>query len=353
VSAAGEAPLPGPEGTAAADAIRLIRAWGRGDAPPAPRARALDLLAFARTHRVGWVVAAGLAPALPEAAGMLLRPVLAEAEARAEALAVQFRGVAGLLREAGLHPVALKGAAILAEAGGAPVPWREMVDLDLLVVERDLPRAVAALQAAGYHGDARAHVATDYHFPALFPPEGGPASVELHARPGWSRRGPLARLERRARESATPGVRVPAPEDRLAHLVHHAQIGDRGWARRTVRLRDMLDWRAVRQGHGIDLEDLAVRFDAAGQGAAFRAHAALMARFWDESAPAGWAEAHEAWGEAALAALGDPALAEARRKADAAPAALEALTTRETLMHAAAGSLNPARLRRFLRRLRP
>ncbi|MGM0584940.1 MAG: nucleotidyltransferase family protein [Pseudomonadota bacterium] len=334
---------------AAGETLALLRAWGRGEAPAPPQARVLDILAFAEAHGVSWPVCSALSTVLPPpAAELLLRPVMQAREARAGALAAQFRQVVGHLSRAGLRPVALKGAAALAEAGGAPLPWREMIDLDLMVAPAELPRAVEALRAAGYTGDWNAHVPTDYHFPALFPREGGVASVELHTRPGWSRRGPLRGLAERARPSALPGVLAPAPGDRLAHLVHHAQIADRGFHRRALRPRDMLDWRSLREGGDIDLDRLAARFEAAGQGPPFRAFAALMAWLWEDPAPAGACEAETRWAQQALAALADPALAETHARRDRLPAALAALTTRETLAHAAAGALNPARLRRFL-----
>jgi hypothetical protein len=340
----------GAEAAAAADAVALLRARGRGEAPPAPSGRVLELIGFARRHRVTWPVCEALSQVLPEGpAALLLRPAMAEAEARAEALAAQFRDLAARLSGAGLHPVALKGAAALAEAGGAARPEREMVDLDLLVPEAELTAAAETLRAAGYTGDAEAHVATDFHYPALFPPPGGgPATVELHIRPGWSRRGWLADLEARARPSPLPGMRVPSPGDRLAHLSRHAQIQDRGRARRALRLRDMLDWRRIRAAGEIDLDALARRLDAMGEGEAFRAFAVLMARLWDEPAPPAWEAAHAPWAEETLSALGDPAQAEAWRRRDRAPAMVSALSTRETLAHAVAGALNPARLRRFL-----
>lgn len=334
---------------AAGETLALLRAWAREEAPAAPQTRVLDILAFAEAHRVSWPVCAALARVLPApATELLLRPVMAEREAQAGALAAQFRALAVRLSEAGLRPAALKGAAVLADNGGDPASWREMVDLDLLVAPAELPRAVEVLRAAGYTGEWDAHVPTDYHFPALFPPEGGVASVELHTRPGWSRRGPLAGLAGRAVPSALPGMDVPAPEDRLAHLVHHAQIADRGFARCAVRPRDMLDWRMIRERGDIDLDRLAARFDVAGQGPHFRAFAALMSRLWEDPAPKGAGEAETRWAQQALAALADPALAEAQARRDRLPAALSALTTRETLAHAAAGALNPARLRRFL-----
>ncbi|MEE3099004.1 MAG: nucleotidyltransferase family protein, partial [Pseudomonadota bacterium] len=321
---------------------------------PAPRSRALDLAAFASRCPVVWPVLDPLARALPPAAAaLLIRPALAARAAEAEALSAEFRRLAALLDAAGVEAVAIKAAAAIAETGGAPALWREMVDFDLLVAPDDLPRAVEALIAAGYRGDVDAYVSTDYHFPALFPPPGGMRTVELHTRLGWSRRGLLSRLARRTAPSPLAGIRLPSADDRLAHLVHHAQAGDRRFAQRTARLRDALDWRVLIDRRGADAAAAAAAFEADGAGPAFHAFAALMERVWGRreaglSAPS---PAAEAWAAAALDAIADPALAARRREDDRRAALVSAVTTRETLHHLVAGTLNPDRLRRFLRRL--
>ena len=229
-----------------------------------------------------------------------------------------------------------------------------MIDLDLLVAPEALPRAVAALEAAGYRGEDEAFLPrTDYHFPALIPPGPGLA-VELHSRPGWRRGGPLAGLAARAVPSAVPGLAIPAPEDRLAHLALHAQVADRGWRRRRLRLRDALDWRAL-VAEGAEPEAVERRCARSGLGREFRAFAAAMARIWGEGArvPAAWADAEADWAYRALAGLADPDLAARGDRADAPWRLYDALTTPETLAHGVAGLFNAARRRRFLRHLSP
>jgi len=359
MSAAGDSAGPAPGPLVVAETLGLLRAWDAGETPPPPRARTLDLVGFAAAQGVAWPACKALSRALPApVAGLLLDPAIRSRETTAARFAAQVRDLAGLLAAAGLEAVALKGAAAIAEAGGEPAPWREMVDLDLLVAPADLPRAVDALRGAGYTGDAEAYVATDYHFPALFPPRGGIATVELHTRTGWSRGGPLKDLRARALPTRLPGLRIPTAEDRLVHLVHHAQIADRRRQRRSLRLRDALDWRLLTRdgappapGGPADVEAAAARFAPGRPRKAFQSFAVLMARIWEAPAPAGWEARHAPWAEEVLDALADPARAERWREADRRRQLWDALTSRETLEHLALGSLNPTRLRRFLRRI--
>ena len=368
MSAPEEVVAPGP--LVVSETLGLLRAWDSGATPPAPKARTLDLVGFAAAQGVAWPACQALARALPApVAGLLLSPAIQGREAAAERLAAQVRDLAGLLCAAGIEAVALKGAATIAETGGEPAPWREMLDLDLLVSPPELPRAVDALRGAGYTGDAEAYVATDYHFPALYPPPGGAATVELHTRTGWSRGGPLREIGARSLPGGLRGLRVPTAEDRLVHLVHHAQIADRRRRRRSLRLRDALDWRRltrpvdapVPEGGGpafapapggpVDIEAAAARFSAGRNRKAFQSFAVLMARVWEVPAPAAWEARHAAWAEEVLDGLADPAVAERWLKADRRRQVWDTLTSLQTLEHLAMGSLNPSRLRRFLRRI--
>ncbi len=362
MSAPEPAPRP-PQARAApavvAQTLALLRAWESGATPAAPSARTLDLVGFAAAQGVAWPVCQALSRALPApVAALLLRPAIEGREAHADRLAAQLRDLAALLHAAGLEAAALKGAAAIAAAGGEPAPWREMVDLDLLVAPADLPRAVDALRGAGYTGDAEAYVATDYHFPALYPPPGaGVATVELHTRTGWARRGPLREIGARALPGALPGLRIPTAEDRLVHLVQHAQIADRRRQRRSLRLRDALDWRLLTRtetpapGGPADIEAAAERFSSGRPRKAFQSFAVLMSRIWETPVPPAWEARHAAWAEEVLAALADPARAERWREADRRREFWDTLTSREALGHLALGSLNPSRLRRFLRRI--
>ncbi|MFO7855941.1 MAG: nucleotidyltransferase family protein [Paracoccaceae bacterium] len=337
------------ETEALTDVMRLLRAWDAGASEAgAPPANTLGALGTAMRLGVGEPVAAALEPRLPPAAARLtLTPVRAAAARAAEAAAAQLASIGRALEAAGLSAVALKGAAFVAEQG-RPAPWRPMVDLDLLVPRADLEAAVAALVAEGYAGEHAAHVATDYHYPALLP-SGPGLSVELHVDLGWRRTAPLDGLAARAAPGALPGLRVPTPGDRLAHLVHHAQIADGGHAARVVPLRAALDWRRLTRDAGADPAAARARFDAAGLAPAFDAFAAFAAAVWDEPAPA--SPAARRWAEDALAALAEPGLAARRARRFDPRRAFGALTEPRLMAHAAAVMLNPVRLRRLGRGL--
>ncbi|MEM6441220.1 MAG: nucleotidyltransferase family protein [Pseudomonadota bacterium] len=329
-------------------ALALLRAWADERRAAAPEAPVLDILRVAEALEIAWPVASALRGALPEAAAaMLIDPILAQERARAERVAEQAREAAEALAGAGLSAIALKGAAFLADAGGAPVPWRRLVDLDLLVDADALPRAVRALEEVGYAAaDPEAYVPTDYHFPALTPARPGVA-IELHTRMDWRRHGPMMRALEGARASALPGLRVLTPDDRLAHLVRHAQVSDRGWPRRRVRLREALDWRRLLEA-GATLEGARRRMDGGAERAAFDGYAALMGRIWEDPSVAARA-ASRAWAQDALAAAADPELAARRDRADFGRGWWDAVTTWETLVHGLRAMLNPARLRRIVR----
>ncbi len=343
------------------DALGLLRVWDGADPRRVfdrlPDCALTELLAFADRHRIGYAAAAALAPVRAAFGAPSVAPLLAPAQAarEAEAAAIfsQLADIGAALAAAGVEAVALKGGAHVAEAG-APVAWREMIDLDLLVDESALPAAAAALGARGYDADHDAYVpGGDYHYPAFFPPEGRGLTVELHVRLGWDAGASLApaAVIARSAPSPLPGLRVPAREDRLAHLLHHALTVDRGHARRALRLRDALDWRAL-GGAGLH-EALAGRFAAEGRSELVRDWAALMSAIWNEPCPAAWRRAASGWTGEVLQGIADPEAVARRAARDARGAVLRAIASPDMRRHLARSALNPARLRRFLRRLRP
>ncbi|SET43693.1 nucleotidyltransferase family protein [Oceanicella actignis] len=339
---------------AARDLAAMLRVWddeaaGRSLAPARLSGTLAPMLAMAERNRVGWAACRGVALAVP-AMAPLLAPAQAAREAHARLVFAQLAEAGAALARAGVRATALKGAAFLA-AGGAPAPWREMVDLDLLVAPRDLAAAVRALRAAGWRADEAAFVSGgDYHFPAMFPESGLGATIELHVRLGWDAGALLdpAAVAARASASALEGLATPAPEDRLAHLVRHAMIADRGLARGALPLRGALDWR--RLNGAAHAQALATRFEAAGQGASLRAWQAAMALIWDEPAPPD--RAARAWARRALDSLADPEAAARRAARDAMGAPLRALASPERRAHLLRALTNPARVARFVRGLR-
>ncbi|MFT6774927.1 MAG: hypothetical protein ACJA1L_002643 [Paracoccaceae bacterium] len=318
------------------------------------------LLRLAEAEGVTEVVAAGLLARLgnapsARALGLMLAPPRRLAQIRARAYAAELAELGGALVALGHRGVALKGAAVLAEAGSdEPPAWRDMIDLDLLIAPEALAPMVDALIARGWTGDLAAFSpASDYHFPALIPPGDAPATVELHLRLGWRRGGPLAApgLMARAIPSAMEGLSVLAPPDRLAHLMMHAQIADRRHARGTARLRDALDWRMLAMRADPGAAPMPGR--AARRGG--QAFAALQALIWDapETCAPNLARSHGAWARTALGRIGDAQAQDAAKARDRARFWLDTALSPALLWHLAAGMANPTRRARLLGRLIP
>jgi hypothetical protein len=91
----------------------------------------------------------------PETTKAALRAFQSGHLARSLLLMREFRAVADALSAQGIRFVPFKGLALACQLYGDP-SWREFNDLDILISERDLQQAEAALAAAGYrprHGD--------------------------------------------------------------------------------------------------------------------------------------------------------------------------------------------------------
>ena len=137
---------------------------------------------------------------------------------------------------ADFSPVALKGAWLATHAYSEPAQ-RPMRDIDLLVAPDAVIPAFETLLAAGYTlvkasemslGDV---VRLDKHMPPLIAPRG--TVIELHHRL-WDRDGRLDHASPTSDEVAVracaveiAGIRYPAPQDLLIHLIVHAVYGHR------------------------------------------------------------------------------------------------------------------------------
>jgi hypothetical protein len=166
--------------------------------------------------------------------------------------------VSDVLKNAGVEPVILKGAALFGTLYADPVE-RDITDIDLLVPENRVKIAVRALAAAGYAGPSSWKELCTFrrhHFHIPMEREGA-ATVEVH----WALSRPDAhfRLDGqvvtdRAVKLAGPRasvLQVPAPEHMLLHLV--LQNVQEGFARlgrlvdidRIVASTPSMDWRAL------------------------------------------------------------------------------------------------------------
>lgn len=149
------------------------------------------------------------------------------------------------LNAIGVSPVALKGAAFLADPPGSLADWRFMNDIDLLVPADRLADCVAALREIGFCADA-----TDYdpaiqaHYPPLISPC-HTFSVELHTRLfGLSDFGiDVDALRGGACDVQLGAARlsIPSPPYRVAHSLAHAQLHNRNYVAKRLVLKDVLD----------------------------------------------------------------------------------------------------------------
>jgi hypothetical protein len=201
------------------------------------------VLALAEEHSLApalWVALRD-GPPLPAEVASRLRRAHRSNVGRELLLRRQLASVGEALGARGVDTLLLKGAAYLAadvfDAGA-----REMSDLDVVVRPVDLEAADEAMRAAGY--SFVPHPYGLVHHDRMYLHPDGVAPVELHTAMGdpeveatlpslevWARSQPV--------ELAGTAVRVPSPEDALAHNVLHAQVQDRDFAYLGVPLRQL------------------------------------------------------------------------------------------------------------------
>lgn len=159
--------------------------------------------------------------------------------------------LAASIADAGYRAVFLKGAAFLAEDSDA-APWRVMADIDLLVAPQSAQAVYDLLLAHGYSATEapdRYREPDHQHLSPLQAPGSG-HSVELHTRLVWdASRNPVPTddllASARPATEHTPQMLIASPGHRMAHLVAHAQIGDRNYAARQIVLKDIADVTAL------------------------------------------------------------------------------------------------------------
>ena len=176
---------------------------------------------------------------------------------RNHAILTELATVATLLNQAGIEPVLLKGAAYFATGVYENPATRYLRDIDLLIAEPQLLRAVDILKQNGFEpdlldkfGDFR------HHHPPLW--GSGCASFELHHSLGMGIcRSLLPASE--VLEQSLPfnfhgaRVRVPSPEHLMTHLVLHSQIVHPYQERIWPPLRAMLDFLLLQRRFGSEI----------------------------------------------------------------------------------------------------
>ena len=171
----------------------------------------------------------------------------------------------------GRRPILLKGAALALAVYEKP-DLRPMADLDLLLHRPDVPRALEALQAAGYAmplpelGLAKS-LAYGNEF-ALNKPDGVDCAVELHWHlfdsPFYGREGRDAWLWEASQPVTVAGLpaRILGPEAQILHLCGHLALHHAGegllWlndiAEVIYHYREQIDWRLLtEQAQAADL----------------------------------------------------------------------------------------------------
>jgi hypothetical protein len=243
--------LPGADDDILAETLRALPAI-----PERARTDVVSLLSRAERHGLGGVMADALRDARVH-----IEPVLDTAIERREAAReldhaahlAQLHGIDDVFDRAGIAAIALKGALFAQRYYPRPAA-RATSDVDILVSEADLDRAVAALGKAGYvaaDGPEEQRFRREHHHLHLSHAAALPLELHFHAYRGFGRvlrSEPL--LARRVGVSSLRAIGVLTPEDELLFLVVHAA------AHRFVRLGWLFDLRlllATMSQHAIEI----------------------------------------------------------------------------------------------------
>lgn len=203
------------------DGDRAIEAW-----------RKLSKVSGPEEGGVAWIaplLMANLSRLLPEDPWVRDNPhFLILSHLKARAITEFAQATLGLLQDAAVPTLALKGLALGASVYASP-GLRTVSDLDILVPRKDLFRAIDALQKQGFragHGEPRTEVdLRGNHAHPFYSPKRHEPAIDLHwhvlasARadnddaPFWSEAQPL--------KVGTASTLVLCPEDQLLHALVH------------------------------------------------------------------------------------------------------------------------------------
>lgn len=232
-------------------------------------------------HRMSAMVAVAVRPHASVEQRRWCDETLTDSWRRHDRNIVHLDRVLGLLADAGVEVLALKGPILGLRHFRPPFLRRISVDIDLAVRDVDLDRAVATLATQGYTptmdiDDARR---TSHHLELACP---GQPNVELHTRISKMSLGmPVEDLFVRAVEHPLPTgrvARIPCPTDELLGLFVHL-AGDRFAS--FFHLCEVLQiWRAASPDVQAEVLASAVRYRVSA--AVWMAHIAFGA-YWGES----------------------------------------------------------------------
>lgn len=211
---------------------------------------------------------------VPPSAPFLASALVAENRKRNGEFLALIQRVAEVLAKAGAGCVFLKGAAFLLDDPTA-LDWRMLSDVDVLVRPETVDAAAAAMLEAGFDSamPQSRYRAEDHHHLPPFICEATGQMVELHTRLVWdAARNPVSTDDVfRSKRQALVGLDIPCPDHRIAHLVAHAQIGDRNFGARQVNPKDMNDLAHLLARHEAGWGSLRGAFEVAGAKREFEA----------------------------------------------------------------------------------
>lgn len=217
----------------------LLALLREGAAPKLDPAEWQELDRLAALHRLAPLLHAerGADEAVPNAIRYGWRAAHRHSAIQALAIRAELEDCCAVLEQAGHQPIALKGAWLTRHAYPEPA-LRPMRDLDVWVPVEGVLSAFEVLLGKGYELAEVPEMALedvvrlDKHMPALLSPRG--VVIELHHHL-WEPAGRLDHASPSADEAAiraramvdVDGIRMPAPQDTLAHLIVHAVYSHR------------------------------------------------------------------------------------------------------------------------------
>lgn len=158
-------------------------------------------------------------------------------------LKAQLEEAVAALNAAGIEPVLLKGAALLARHEADDMPDRLLSDLDLLVSPEAVEAAIASLREAGF-GLVKRFTASNIHVAAEFgrPQDVGVLDLHQHA-PGPAGLAEKLQLATRYRTVQLRDGRALVPDEaaQILYLVLHDQFHDGDYWRGGFDLRHLAD----------------------------------------------------------------------------------------------------------------
>ncbi|MFW8596402.1 nucleotidyltransferase family protein [Cribrihabitans neustonicus] len=193
---------------------------------------------------------------------------------RNDAIRAQLLQIGEILAARGIEAVALKGCAGLLQPVYPAPGMRFLSDIDLLLQDRDIGAACAALEAAGAAPSTTRGVTGrgHHHLPPLTC-TGWAVSVELHHALGGAKVArllPAGEVFAASQPGGRPGLRLPGPLHRVMHLAAHAELSKRPLEAPLLALRDCLELRQMQAALPAGTVAAARgRFAAAGCGKAF------------------------------------------------------------------------------------